>query len=225
MTSANLNPADPITPSEQVYLNGERFAKKILAGNVDLLHSDAKVSMAQLGEAMIAVALLANEAVSSLRLEIREKKALLGLRTVDSLFVESSGSQTAWPSPSLEADLVSFCADASSRGEDLEVQTLIYNWMERDVAIPWKVVIERSNQALAQRGYLEATEETKLKIFKTVHYSVPASTIELLSEHPVEGIQALIEGCQRDLPAKWKHLTGQIQKAMRNRKESDDDFD
>lgn len=223
--TTEIDPMDALTPSERVYLNGERFAKKVLAGNVELLHVDAKVSMAQLGEAMFAAALLASEAIGAIQLEVREKKALMGLRTVEGLFVYHPGSSTPWPSPSLEADLVDSAAGARDSEKGYEVRDLIYDWIARDVVVPWKTVFDRAHQALAQRGLLEATEQTRLKIFRTTHYSLPTSTRELLSKRSVEPLRELIESCQRERPELWKHLTNQIDRAIRDRKESDDDFD
>ena len=126
-TAAEIDPKDPLTPSELVYLNGERFANKVLVGNVELLHTDEKVSMAQLGEAMIAAAILANEAIGAIRLDIREKKALLGLRKVDSLFVDPLNPEVMWPSPSLEGDLTTMSVETQAEGGGVEVRKLLYD--------------------------------------------------------------------------------------------------
>jgi hypothetical protein len=80
--ASEIDPTNPLKPSELIYLNGERFAKKVMAGNIELLHVDDKVSMERLGEAMLVAALLASEAQGAIKLDIREKKALLGLRKV-----------------------------------------------------------------------------------------------------------------------------------------------
>jgi hypothetical protein len=225
---ASTTPIDPknaLTPSELVYLNGEHFAKKIFAGNVELLHVDEKVSMGQLGEAMIVAALLASEAVGAIRLEVRDKKALMGLRTVEGLFVDHADSAGIWPSPSLEADIVSSTAGARTGGEGYEVRDLLYDWIARDAVVPWKTVFERANQALTQRGLLEATEKTRLKIFRTTQYSLPESTRDLIATSSVEPVREMIDSCQRERPVLWKNLTNQIDRAIRDRKESDDDFD
>ncbi len=79
MFTNTVDPDHPLTPSELVYLNGEMFAKKVLLGNVDLIHSDEKVSLIQLGGAILATAILASEQAGALRLEVRERKGLLGL--------------------------------------------------------------------------------------------------------------------------------------------------
>ena len=224
-SSTEIDPTNPLTPSELVYLNGEHFAKKVLVGNIELLHTDEKVSMAQLGEAMLAAAFLANEAIGAVRLDIREKKALLGLRKVDSLFVDPLNPEGIWPSPSLERDLAARSSETQAERGGKEVRQLLYDWIERDATVPWKTVFERANHALTQRGILQATEETRLKVFRTTHYSVPSSTKALLASQSVEQVRAMIDSCQRDRPTLWKQLTHHIQRAIRDRKESDDDFD
>ena len=46
-TSVTVDPAASLTPSELVLLHGEKFAKKAMLGNTELLHIDAKVSTAK----------------------------------------------------------------------------------------------------------------------------------------------------------------------------------
>ena len=55
-TSFTIDPSNPLSPSELVLLNGDKFAKKVMLGNVKLMHTDASVSTAQLGLAILAAA-------------------------------------------------------------------------------------------------------------------------------------------------------------------------
>jgi hypothetical protein len=82
MFTNTIDPNNPLTPSEVVFLNGEMFAKKVTLGNVGLLHSDEKVSLNQLGQAILTTAVLACEQAGAFILEVQERKALLGLRKV-----------------------------------------------------------------------------------------------------------------------------------------------
>ena len=98
-----IDPDHPLTPSELVFLNGEQFAKKAKLGNVDLLHSDEKVSLSELGEAILAAAFLAGEQAGAFHLEVRERKATLGLRKVRELFAVPASNRGNLPDGSLEA--------------------------------------------------------------------------------------------------------------------------
>ncbi len=86
MFTNTLDPDNPLTPSELVFLNGEQFAKKVTLGNVDLMHTGEKVSLAQLTGTILAAAILACEQAGAFRLEFRDRKAMLGLRKVRELF-------------------------------------------------------------------------------------------------------------------------------------------
>ncbi len=46
-------------------------------------------------QALLAAALLAGERTGAFRLEVRKKKALLGLRQVDSLYARPAGGEVA----------------------------------------------------------------------------------------------------------------------------------
>ena len=61
-----IYPDQPLSASELVLLNGEKFAKKVMMGNIQLVHSEESVSVAQLGQAMLAAAFLAAESSGNL---------------------------------------------------------------------------------------------------------------------------------------------------------------
>src|SRR5512135_2417894 len=97
-------PGSYLTPSELVYLNGEKFAQKAGVFNkIKLMHLDLSVNDAQLVQKVVAAAFLVNEQVGTLRLEVRAKKALFGLASVQALYAEPCGVQHPWPEHTLEA--------------------------------------------------------------------------------------------------------------------------
>ncbi len=59
MFTNTVDPEIPLTPSELVFLNGELFAKKVMVGNVELLHFNEKVSLSHLGQTILTTAILA----------------------------------------------------------------------------------------------------------------------------------------------------------------------
>ena len=78
-------PTTYLTPSELVYLNGEKFAPKAgVFGRTRLLHMEFDVNVTSLVQAMLAATFLTLEQQGTLRLEIRPKKALFGLMTTAS---------------------------------------------------------------------------------------------------------------------------------------------
>jgi hypothetical protein len=218
-----IDPQSPLTPSELVLLNGERFAKKVMLGNISLLHSDASVSVAQLGQAILAAAFLTNEQQGAIRLEKRKKKAMLGLRKVEVLYALAGARDVTWPAPSLEADVLSVLARSQKDDEWGDISNIIYAWLREDSTSPWQSAIELIKSGMASRGMLEKFEEKKLKIFTSIRYELPQSTLNLSKEYPIEPVEALLRACENNRPEIWKLLIDQIKSAIKARTEQDQD--
>jgi hypothetical protein len=220
------SPTSPLAPSELVFLNGESFAKKAMVGNVKLLHSGNNVSVAQLGQAIMAVAILACEQAGVIRLEVRPKKALLGLRTVNGLYVVPTGYVVAWPVYSLESMVRPLAEQLQADKESNEVINILYSWLREDTASPWQSSIELLKEGMAARGILTKVEERKLMVLKVTHYEFPASSAALVGQFSVEPYRQLLEICQNSRPDVWKLLVQQIKEAIRSRTEQTDvDYD
>jgi hypothetical protein len=212
-------------PSELVLLNGEKFAKKVMAGNIQLLHNQEKVSVAQLGQAMLTAAFLASERAGNIRLETRQKKAMLGLRKVTNLYAIPVSATPAWPEHSFEAQIYSL---ADRLGQHNEVNDIIYAWLGQDSGNPWNSAIELVKEGMAERGLLERTEEKKLKIFTSVKHELPQSTATQAAQEPIASIRQLLVENERDRREVWDLLAKQIKKGIKDRTEKQDmdmDFD
>ena len=101
-----IYPGRPLSASELVLLNGEKFAKKVMMGNIQLMHTQESVSAAQLGQAILAAGVLALEASSNLALEARQEKALFGLRKVTNLYANPKPQADEWPETCLESQFL-----------------------------------------------------------------------------------------------------------------------
>ena len=225
MFTNTVDPSNPLTPSEMVFLNGELFAKKVMLGNVDLLHSDEKVSIAQLGEAILATAMLACEQAGAFRLEARERKALLGLRKVRELFAVPTTPRENLPEGSLEATFYNLAVNLAPQNKN-DIYTMLYVWLRQDATAPWNTVMDLMKAGMAERGMLDATQEKKLKIFTVTHYAYPEQTARLVKGQSAGPVKAMLENCERTRPEVWKMLEDAIKKAIRARTESsDNDFD
>jgi hypothetical protein len=225
-TALTLDPAYPLTPSELVFLNGEIFAGKAILGNMPLLQTDQSVSTSQLGQAVLAVAFLANEHVGAFSLGVAQKKAMLGLRKVKTLTAIPGKNSPAWPPGSLESELLALARDRYASGKSTEVNDLIYNWLRSDSQDPWTRVLETLQHALADRGLLERRDVKKLKIFTKTKFSLPAATAEMAEKTVVMPVQQILGDCERQRSEDWKLLNKLIKKAISARTEQDDiDFD
>lgn len=140
-TATELDPANVLTASELIFLNGEQFAKKVMIGNIDLLHSAEKVSAAELGQAMVVSAFLSSERAGAIRLEVREKKVLLGLRKAKGLYA-APATAIEWPDYSREAQIGSIAADLAAEKGANEVANIVYAWLREDSGSPWQAAIE-----------------------------------------------------------------------------------
>lgn len=219
------NPGNPISSSELVLLRGDQFAKKVMIGNIKLLHTDASVSISQLGQAILAAAVLAAEAAGNLQLEVRQGKAMFGLRKVKNLYANPTPTPVEWPEYSLEAQLPPIAERFKNDQDSHEVSNLIYAWLRQDSSSPWQSAIEMVQSGLAERGLLDTSEETKLKVFTKINYSLPESTASLAAEQPIEPVKQLLANCENDRREIWDLLVKQIKSAIKARTEQDDSVD
>jgi len=209
----------PLTASELVLLKGDHFAKHVAMGNIDLLHVDAKVSAAELGQAMVAVAFLACERVGTVRLEVRPKRAFFGLRTVDTLYAEPGDGGYAWPKPSIEGSLFGLATEWAEDKAQNEIANIVHTLFREDSVNPWQTLIERTKGDLAARGLLRASEQRALRVFTSVRYHIPETTAGLAARQSEASLQALLDDCQNTRPQVWKLLVAGLNKAASNRTE------
>ena len=78
---------------------------------------------------------------------------------------------------------------------------------------------------LAERSLLEKTEQTKLRIFTVVNYSLPESPASMATQLPIEPMKQLLENCESYRQDIWDLLVKEIKKAIKDRPEQDDDND
>jgi hypothetical protein len=230
--------AQALTPSELVYFHGERFASKVLLGNVKLVASGTSVSAQQLGQAVLATAFLALDRAGVALLEVRSEKRLLGLASREVIYVVPTATATAvsptatatarppaWPTPSLEAALHDLAVKGAAQQRH-RVAAMIYDLMQQDRVNPWQTLLEEIVPAqLAARGWLIATEVRKLKIFVQTHYECPPATAAHLARQSSEEAALLLAAGERERPREWKLLIAAIKSGMKQRTEQSDSDD
>jgi hypothetical protein len=221
-----LYPNQPLSASELVLLNGEKFAQKVMMGNTQLMHSEASVSTAQLGQAILAAGILGVEATGNLQLELRQEKATLGLRKVTRLYGNPTPGPIEWPEACLESAFLKISNQLKAKDGSNQVTNVIYTWLREDSGSPWQSTIELVKSGLAQRGLLEAYEEKRLKVFTVTQYALPDSTKSLAATLSVHPIQQLLSNCESYRKELWDLLVKQIKKAIKDRTEqSSVDYD
>jgi len=216
-----------LTPSEHVYLNGEKFAPKAgIFGKTRLMHMDFDANATTLVQAIFAAAFLTLEQQGTLRLEIRPKKVLFGLASTKALYADSVGPSAAWPGQSIEAALPGLAYQlASDKGKN-EVYAMIYAWLGQDFSSPFEEVLTRIKNGMSARGLVETHEERTLKIFTRTVHVLPEATRQLALTQSIQPVQQVITLCQQTRPDLWDSLNNQIKKAVSARQEkTDTDFD
>jgi hypothetical protein len=213
---------EPFSPSELVLLSGDQFAASARFGNnVQLLHTDAKVSAEDLGQAMLGAAFLASEQSGAIHLEVRQKKALMGLRKVSAVFADPNNVAIAWPAHSLEANILRLAQELQA-GESNDVCNIVYLWLGKDSSVPWRTAVELIQRGLVARGHVEEYKKTRLKVFSASEYTLPESTAALATRQPVAQLWDMLQVCERDRPELWKLLQKQIKDAVKKRTEDSD---
>jgi len=206
-----------LTASEMVFLHGEKFASKAgLLNKQKLIHLDQEVSRPELVTSIVAAALLASQDAGAIRLEVRQKKALLGLAKVTTLYAEPL-QPIDFPSGSLEAKFFELATEYKLNKDQNEIWRLVYAWLIHDVDSPWSEAIDRIQSGLGKRQLLDVIQEKKLKIFTTTRYELPESTRDLAASQPVEPVQKLLADCRTYHPEVWDLLVKQIKQGIEKR--------
>ncbi|MGB3311580.1 MAG: hypothetical protein WBG32_22370 [Nodosilinea sp.] len=200
-----------ISPSELVYLNGSHFATTSFLGNTILLDGETKVSLNQIAQAILLVAILANEAAGVFQLDITSKKFLF--LTFENLQVASRKATHPWPEPSLESYI--------ANSELTDIKDLVYQWLEEVSLSPNQQVIELLKAQMSERKMMNISEEKSLWLFTNKVYKLPDSTALSAAQQPLEPIQKLLSDCKQNRPGIWKHLVSDITKALQDRTKSD----
>jgi hypothetical protein len=222
-----MNTPAYLTPSEQVYLNGEKFAAKAGVFNkTRLMHSDYQVDPTQLAQAVIAAAFITLEQQGTLRLEFRQQKGLFGIGSSNLFYANAAGPMAAWPAGTLEAALPLLAQRmAATAVNQNQVFVVTYAWLEEDCAAPFENVFLFIKRGLAARGLLESRVETHLKIFKNTVYTLPEFTRQLALSQPIQPLQQLLAWYAQTRPDYWKALNEQIKRGIEARQEKPDNDD
>ncbi len=203
-----------LAPSELVLLHGEHFAPRgNLLDKTALLHVDLDVSAKHLARALLHIGLLANEQAGALRLEARQKSALLGLAKSQALYADPAGAPPAWPEHSLEAQARALAGQLHARKQN-DIYTLVYTLLQHDTANPWQSLIEMVEAGLARRGLLQAAA-----VGKKVQYTLPPSTAEMASSQSIAPLQQWLADTERSRPELFKLLASQVESGLKRRLE------
>jgi len=210
-----------LTASEQVYLQGEKFAEKGgLLNKYKLMHTDEQVSLSDLVTKIVAAAFLASEKAGAIRLEVRKKKALLGLAKVATIYAEPL-TRSDFPPGSLEAKFFDLATQYQLMKGQNEIWLLVYAWLRMDVTSPWARAAELIQAGLGERQLVDVITEKKLKIFTSTRYELPESTRSLAAAAPVQSVQQVFTDCRANRPEVWELLFKQIKQGIEKRKEVD----
>lgn len=193
---AGTAPATGVTPSEVVLLCGEHFAQKengLTGANIPLLTGEREVSAAGLGRALLTSALLVNERMGVLQLQVQQevKKGLFGSKQIQKLMVYPGPGQYAWAPGTLEAGL-----QARAMQGPQEVSDLVYNFLGTDTASPWGTICSLVRGGLKERGLVTAHPYKQLGLFAAERYSAaPSAVAEATPQVPA--VQGLLGSVQQ----------------------------
>ncbi|MCL5947362.1 MAG: hypothetical protein M1298_05025 [Chloroflexi bacterium] len=209
-----------LAPSEICYLFGTHFAGK---GNAPApaphLPDHKDVDIDKLVVDLLAVALLASEQVGALRLELRQGKALFGLRKVNQVFVTATETSTPFFKGSWEAKL--YTQAAKSKERTSELANLVFMLVPESTS-PFGEVIGLLLVGMNARGLLDVLETTKLKVFHSKRFQLKESTSTLATQQPLDAVKALLNTSQQGRPELHKLLLEGIRRGVSRSEKSDD---
>lgn len=207
-----------LSPSELVVLHAAHFAAKagFMGSNFSLLSGEGEVGTAALGEQAFTGTLAAMERMGAIRLTVQTKKAMFGLRTVNTLWAESTGVYVPWSEPSLEFTLTGMLAQGPQ-----EVETLVYNLLGEDSSNPHYDAVMHVVQNLKARG-LVYEEEVKGFLSTTTRRRATPHAMHLAASQDITWIQQLLGSPN---PQFGQLLTAAVKKGIGRRRERDTDSD
>ncbi len=213
MTLTNFS----FTPSEFIFLNGEKFAPTA-EGNesIPLLCSDSRVNGTQLAILLIMAAVLANESEGALAIELQEKKKFFGGTAKSELYLHTVRPAPNWSGYTLEA-AVMFLAGSLFPTYEHTLYNIIYSLLAKDRANPWQKIIELVEWGLVSSNWLIPVKGDAVAAFSTP-FICPGNVRELALEQPVKPVISLLEGCKQRRPDLWQRMTRDIERAFRDRK-------
>ncbi|WP_331234530.1 hypothetical protein [Natronorarus salvus] len=209
---------DQLTPSELVFLHGERFATRAIAGNVSLPLSDRAVATDQLATAVLTAAFLANEEEGAIRFEMGETARWLGLRKRTALSVATNGPAPMWPDHTLEWAVSTFLGGMEGEtgtADPILVAALVDALFDGDETDPWRYVIELVEDGLAARGLLDRRRERWLRLpTGRTEYGLTGELERLAADSSPEKIERLFSAVETARPELWKLLRWELERAV-----------
>jgi hypothetical protein len=212
----------PFTASELALVHGDQLAPKGgLLNKTKVIGTENEVSTNALAEAVLTSAFLFAEKCGAIKLEVRTRKALLGLRSVETLYADPTNTPGEWPAATVEGALVAQARRLAPKTQN-DIQNIVYQMLAKDVAAPFAYVLDLVQQGLAARQLLNQVEERKLKIFVTHHFEMPESTRSAVQRQPAEPLRQMLAADQQSRPALHKLLVDAVNKGIKNRTEQTD---
>ena len=207
----------PFTPSELILLNGDRFAPEVETGGHQLLCSDGMVDGNYLAVMMVAAAILANEDMGALTIDLKERrKKIFSSKPQYSLFIRPVGQAPNWNGYTLESAVLFSAGNFFAVQGDYSVRNVVYTILLEDRQYPWQKVIEFVEWGLATSNWLMPVEGDAAKAFQTP-FICPEKVQELAFAQPLSPVKQLFTTCKKSTPELWKQLLSEIDLAIRDR--------
>lgn len=219
---AAIDSSYPLSESEMLFLNADQFVRTARLGYKPL-GSETTVVTTELAREVLTVALLALEAAGEITLTYEEKKVLLV--KVRQLTVRPTKTESGFPEPSVESQLLSVAVQRGSGEKGIKVKDLVYRWIGGSDSTPHIRVLDRFAPNLEARGLLDQSTEKKLKIITVVNYSLKEETRRYARDADIASIKNLLSTCEQERPDVWRQLTSEVSRAIQDRDSSSDDFD
>lgn len=209
-----------LLPSEVVLFNGERFARRWLVGNLELLDGGARVGANQLGLAVLRAAFLESEERDVVRLERGEVPGWFGRRSRPTFFVEPGRTSADWPRHTVEWALPTFLDELLHQrdGEGGPVGAVVDALFVGDRHDPWRYVVDLVRDGLVARGLLERQPERLFRLRTgRFEYALPEETAALAARSDPERVARLFATTETSRPEVWELLGVEIERAVNAR--------
>lgn len=218
--TAAFAPTQPFSASEMVYLFGTQFAGKSNAPVLTPhLPDNKETRLEDLVQHLLAAAFLANERDGALRLDVRAKKVLFGLRTTQAVYATATATPPSAPEGSWEQRIQQRLLKA--KGQTEEVEQVVFALLPMSQA-PFGEVIGQLLAALNKRGMLNVVDTKVLKVFHSKRYSLKSGAADAAAAQSLDAVKQLLESDKATRPELHALLLRAVRRGVERNQESDD---
>jgi hypothetical protein len=210
-----------LTPSELVWMFGNKFAEGHFLDNYSLTHLGARVSSTQLMRAIMATAFLVNEKIDTLHFEVHKEKKFFNLLSVSILQIFPGKERNPWTKRSLEYSVCYFVDRLNEDEDSIGVDKVVYLWIGAAVQDPWKFALKRIERSVYVWEQFDRHNKTEPVLISLDEPNITDEVLSVASKQSISFIQNLLMECEVNRKTVWDLIIRSISSGIGGRHDAE----